>query len=126
MVIVAKLVTAKIDFYGTKKVADFIDGLRPKIRNQQKINLYARLLKKYLDDGLQTYNFKNEKDGIFRLELIKSTRIIGFFNKHQGKQEFIAVDWYEKKRKKNSKLMNAAINKAMKIKKNNEWRKGNI
>jgi hypothetical protein len=42
MVTVTKLVSATIDFYGTKKVADFIDGLKPKIRNKQKINLYAR------------------------------------------------------------------------------------
>lgn len=110
-------------FYATLKVFKFINGLKPKIRNKKDINLYARTLAKYVNDGLHsTTNFRLEDKKVYRLELIESTRIIGFFDGN----DFIAVDWYEKKKQKNDQRMNSAIAKANLIAENKTWKKGDI
>lgn len=100
----------------TKKVFDFL------MKTNEKEAIYDSSLAKLrvlLEHGLDTFighnpMIKHEWDGVYRLFIKKHYRIIGFF--YRGFEEFIAIDYYEKKATKLNAIQIKCINKVAVIK----------
>lgn len=83
--------------------------------------LLRKRLQRYCDDGMRVFmpeTVKREHNKTFGIH-VGHFRIVGFFDR--GYHDFIAVEWFEKKRQKNDKRMAAIYAKVDGIREAGAW-----
>lgn len=119
MIEVRKLIQGRAGFYVTEKVMEFIRGWST-IKHGEPFNPVAEKIKFIVECEFNNVAILESEYGkTKRLLLQKQFRIVGFFDG----RDFIAIDWYEKKKQKLSRSQQERCKEIDGIRERKAWRR---
>lgn len=110
------------NLWATEKVIDLVAGFG-EITDTERVSLYFRKLVEFCNANFRQYMpdiIKREHGKVYCIHL-DYFRIVGFFD--QSYRDFIAVDYFQKKKQRNDRRMNAIYKRAEQARENTSWRK---
>lgn len=110
------------NLWATEKVVDLVTGFG-EVTDTERVSLYFRKLVEFCNANFRQYMpdiIKREYGKVYCIHL-DHFRIVGFFD--QSYRDFIAVDYFQKKKQKNDRRMNAIYKRAEQTRENASWTK---
>jgi hypothetical protein len=118
MVKVGRLIKGdKGSLYVSDDVFGFIKSFEHLDKNDVVVNKLMKKLKYFADTGFVVDNIRYEGSGVYRIEVEKSGRIIGFYEN----KDFIGIRWFFKKTQRLTRMQRDIIASVQKIFANHSW-----